>query len=996
MKESITRIIGIALAFALLFQFTAMGQASRVSGVVTDADTGEPLPGVFVYTTGSANGLSTDLSGRYSINVRPGESLVFSLLGYRKETVPVNGNSTVNVAIHPETSELEDLVVIGYGAVRKSDLTGSVSSVKSEELTSYAVSNPIQALQGRVAGVAITTNSGSPDGRLNVRVRGTNSIKGSNDPLYIIDGIPQSTNSINSYDIASVEILKDASATAIYGSRGANGVVLITTRQGKAGDTVVEYNGEVGRQSPIKKMELMNASEWAKMVNIAMANTNGGTAFTDAQIEAFGEGFDWQDECFQNALIQNHNVNVSGGSDNTRFNISGSALLHDGLIKSTYFNKLNLRSNITHKINDLFSINLTTAYSNTRNSSDDSGRMIRGQALVSSIYCTNPAQGPYDDEGNYRMIGEGFPFMVANANNPVNRINEISNISRSDISDINGALIFTPTKALTFKSTLGYEATNTRTDKYVTSLRLNSVNSANIDSYKSSTIVNENTVTYDKRFGADHHLTAMGGYTYQEYNYRNVKVSGKNFISDATETNDIGSAQTLNNPSSSFQKWVLMSWLGRVNYSYKERYLLTASIRADGSSRYSEGNKWGFFPSAAVAWRVSEEPFMKDIEPISNLKLRASYGETGSTAISPYATMNLLSSGKVPIGDKGDMSTSESVSSSYPGDLKWETTAQWNVGFDLGLFGDRLRITADYYDKMTRDLLNSVKLPPSSGYGSTLQNIGKMRNNGVEFTIEGNIIENRDWSWFASFNFTHNKNTVEKLYNGDDIFGDKFGLTLLDDSVNLIRENESMGVFFVYEEEGYDENGAIKWVNRDDNVAYNNADKAILGNPHPDFIFGFTNELSWKNLTLSMLFQGSVGNDIFNLTSLINYDYNQGLNMSRDVLYNHWTPENPNAKYPKPKGNTNLKVSDRFIEDGSYVRLKNIQLSYDLPVRALGIQRMVKGAKIYVSGQNLLTFTRYSGIDPDVNSEGGDITTGIDRLGYPNYKAITAGINLKF
>lgn len=997
--EEIYRSTGIGYLFennyiTLVHKTSAVDQEKKkVTGKIIDTN-GEPIIGANIVEKGTTNGVISDIEGSFSLNVASNATLVVSYIGYQSSEVVVTSRNSYQITLSEDSEALDEVIVVGYGTVKKSDLTGSVSTVKAKELTAFTVSDPVQALQGRVPGVVITSNNGSPDASLTVRIRGVNSIRGDNSPLYIIDGIPQSSTTINNYDIESVEVLKDASATAIYGSRGANGVILVTTKKGKTGKTTVEYNFEYGIQSHINKLDVMNAQEWATLINEQLTNDTGSAYFTDAEIAAMGVGTDWQSLVFRNAGMQNHNISLRGGNDKTQFFVSASAMLRDGIIRESHFNKLNLRSSIDHKINDHFSMSLIMGYSKIDIKSQTSGMAIRGGSLVSAAYVTPPTLSPYDDNGNYVDIREAYSFMSNSARNPLNILNENSSVSKNNLINLNGSVTYTPIKDLTIKASLGYEAPDRRYDNYTTSKNLYGSNSASVTTTKASTIVNENIVNYSKTFNGVHSLNVLGGFTYQEYNYRSLSASGSDFLSDITETNNLSSAGTVNTPSTGSSKWVLMSYLGRLNYAYKGRYLLTASIRADGSSRYSEGNKWGYFPSAALAWRISDESFMKEVDFISNMKLRLGYGETGSTAIDPYATLNLLSSGKTPIG--GSTSTYFAVSSSYPGDLKWETTAQWNVGLDLGLFDQRLRITADYYNKMTRDLLNSVYLPLSSGYTSTLQNVGKMSNKGVELLVEGDIIRSKDFNWTASVNFARNKNRVEELYDGADIYGSSIDQNIISGTVSLIREGEPIGVFYVFKEDGYDETGRTTYIDVDGDGSYTNADRFILGNPHPDFTYGINSTMTYKNFEFSFFLQGSQGNDIYNMSALQNYDFGQGLNMTRDVLYDHWTPTNTTAKYPILSQTQTLEHSDRFIEDGSYLRLKNISLSYNLPVNNWRIGRWVSGLRLYVSAQNLLTITGYSGVDPEVNSYGSDTTSGIDFLTYPNSKTISFGANIKF
>ena len=974
----------------------AQRQTKAVSVVVKDAL--GPLAGANVAVKGTTIGANTDGNGNVSLsNVPANAVLEISFVGYKTQDIAVGNNSSIEVFLEEDTNMLDELVVIGYGTVKKRDLTGSVSQVKAKDMTDFTVSNPMQALQGRVPGLNLTTNTGSPEGNFTIRIRGTNSIKGDNGPLYIIDGMPANASSVNSFDIESVEVLKDASATAIYGSRGANGVILITTKSGRAGRTQVNYNFEYGIQTLRKKMEMMDATEYMKFYNIQQTNDKGTPYFTDAQISAAGTGFDWQDAVYEAAPVKNHNISVQGGNEKTRFVVSGSAMLRDGIIESTGYNKYNLRSSIDHDINKMWNVQLKMGYAYTyRFNKFSADRANRGGSLVGSSLVAPPTLTPFNEDGSYQNLQLAYPFISNALTNPINQIDRNSNITEANLIDLNGAITFKPFKGFSIKSSWGMENNDYRNDSYTNSKNIYGGTSASVSFTRNTTAINENIANYNVTIARDHSLNLMAGFTYQQYIAKGLGGSGTGYLSDATETYNLGSAATPGIPSSSFSKWVLMSYLARINYSYKGKYLLTLSGRADGSSRYSAGNKWGYFPSGAIAWRMSEEPWLKNNPTISDLKIRAGFGVTGSTAISPYATMNMLSSGTTPM-NSGGVVTYFTPSTTYPGDLKWESTSQYDVGVDLAMFNNRLRFTADAYYKLTTDLLNSVNLPASSGYGSTTKNIGKMSNRGLEFLLEGEIISTKDWSWTASANLALNRNRVEELAGGDDIFGSNISMVLVTGTVNLIREKEPMGVFYVFKSDGYTEDGNLKYVDVDGNGTLNNADRFILGNPHPKFTGGFNTQVTWKGLSFSMFWSGSYGNDVYNIARAQYYDYGMGLNMLKEVYYSHWdasnsAEQNAAAKYPKISSNRNIQQSDLFIEDGSYLRLKNIQLGYAIPFKWDWIKR----AFVYVSGQNLLTLTKYSGWDPEVNSYGSDTNIAIDWHGYPMTKTVSCGVNLTF
>lgn len=967
-----------------------------VSGQVTDEE-GNPLEGVSVSVKGATAATSTNTEGTYSLSAKQGDILIFRYVGYSSMELAVGENLTVNVKLQPTQESLDEVVVVGYGTMKKRDVTGAIASVSGQKMAEYVVPNPVQALQGRAAGVVVTTNSGAPQGNFTIRIRGSNSIRGGNDPLYIIDGMPSSPSSVNSLDIESVEVLKDASATAIYGSRASNGVVLITTKRGKPGKASVAYDVNYGIQSQIRKLDMMNATEWATFYNEQQLNDVGKAYFTDEQVAAFGEGLDWQSLVFNDAPVQNHNLMVMGGSEKARVLVSGSVMARDGIIPNSNYDKYNLRSNIDYDVSDKFNLQLNMVYTRTGRSDQNSGGGNRGGSLIGGTLASPPSLQPYNEDGSYQNLQLAYPFMSNALQNPMNIINETSNLTNANLGNVNLALGYEFIKGLSLRSSLGLESNDYQTDFYRTSKFLYGASNAQVTNQQDMTIVNENILNYHTEI-QNHEFDAVGGFTYQQYVGKSSSMAGSDFVSDTPGAGQISGAAIFDIPSTGYTKWVLMSYLGRINYSYQGKYVVTLSARADGSSRYSTGDKWGFFPSAAVAWRISQERFLSDVDWLSEAKLRVGYGRTGSTAIDPYATLNLLSQGKTPID--GDMGTFYAPSTTLPSNLRWETTDQVNIGLDIGLLANRLRMTIDYYDKTTKDLLNSVVLPPSSGYANTIRNIGKMANKGFEVFIEGDVVNREQMRWTLSGNLSLNRNKVVALYGGDDVYGSNVNLSYINDFIHLIREGQPIGVFFTYQENGYTADGNLQYVDQDNNGTLSRADKFITGNPHPDFTYGFNSDLSYKGFDFSLFFQGSYGNDLFNVGETANLDQGMGLNLRREVLYSHWKPDNTPeanaaAKYPRVSRSVAVQYSDRFVEDGSYLRLKNISLGYNLPLQKWGIN-WCNQFKVYVSAQNLWTLTNYSGMDPEVNSMGGNINIGVDYLTYPNVKTVSFGARVQF
>ena len=970
-------------------------QHKSVSGKVTDTSGGS-LPGVSVVVKGTTTGTITDANGNFTIsNIPSNATLAFSFVGMKSQEISIGNKTTINVELIEDAIGIEEVVAIGYGTMKKSDLTGALSQVREETIKSLPSTNVMQALTGRSSGVQVLQNTGAPGASTSVRIRGTNSIKGSNEPLYVVDGFPVSNQSaLNNSDIESIEILKDASATAIYGSRGANGVVLVTTKRGKSGKTKVDFESSYTQQTLRKKLDLMNANEYAQFYNIEQKNDIGTEYFSQSAINSLGKGTDWQDLVFHKAPIKTSALNVSGGNEKTQFSISGNIFEQDGIIIGSNYNRYSLHTNVNHEVSKKFSVTLSSTLSRLDTERKDSGGGSRGNSLISAAIGAPPTLSPYNDDGSYRVLSSVYPFVATDLINPLNFINEQTNHIKANIVLANAAMIYKPIPELTVKISGGIENRDDRTDNYTTLSYINSSGNASASTSQFTSILSENTINYNKTFNEKHNLSALAGFTYQDFVSTSLSGSGTGFLSDVYETYNLGAASTPGIPGSGYSKSVLFSYIGRINYSLSGKYLATISFRADGSSKYSEGNKWGYFPSGALAWRVSDENFLKDKTIISDLKLRTSWGLTGSQAIDAYATLSQLSAGKTVYNDA--LYTSFAPGTTYPGNLKWETTEQKDFGIDLGILKNRFSFTADYYIKNTRDLLNSVVLPSSLGYTSTIKNVGEVLNKGLELGLNANIF-NGAFSWDISANISFNRNKVVKLYDGEDILGGTIGVVVINDVTNILREGRPIGQFWGYLEDGYDNNGYIKFKDLNTDGTIDKNDKTYIGNPNPTFIYGLNSTMSYKNFELTLFIQGSQGNDIFNASSIYTIDYGFGLNMPKEVFTDHWTPTNTAAKYPAISYKNTARVSDRFIENGSYLRLKNVQLAYNLPVRKLGIN-WLQNAQVYASGQNLLTLTKYSWWDPEINSYGGSNSTsqGIDHFSYPVAKSVTCGIRVGF
>lgn len=989
-----------------------------ISLTVLNKETKEPVAGALLTVAGTAASGASDENGRFSLNniedtgnltitsvglVSVSLSLqrliqlpVGSIVAIQDATVHKSGPHSFVVELPPSVSRLDEVIVVGYGTVKKSDLTGSVASIRGEEIGAFPTANFMQALSGRASGVHVKQNTGAPGSPISVRVRGSNSLQGSNEPLYVVDGVPLNGAPLilNNADIGSVEILKDASAIAIYGSRGANGVVLITTNTGQLGKTSVDFETSYGVQQLRKKLELLNAREYAQFYNMQHENDGLQPFFTQDQINGFGTGFDWQDFVYQDAPIQNHSLNIRTGNERTTASISGSVFDQQGIIRGSSYARYSLTGNIQHNIGNKFKATLSTILSRTDEFRQNSAGGRFGNSLVSASLVTPPTLTPYNEDGSYRVLAKIYPFLSEGLTNPLNFINETTDRILRDQVLATATLSYEPVDGLVFKVLGGIENTNGRNDYYQTLKYFNSIGRANVSTSGFTSLLNENTVSYSKTFTSKHSVSAVAGFTYQDFLSNNLDASGTGFLSDATETHNLSSAAIPGIPATSYSKSVLLSYLTRINYSFDDRLLATFSFRSDGSSKYSVGDKWGYFPSAALAYRLRAiSAWTSGV--FSDMKVRASWGKAGSQAIGAYATLNQLIAGRVVLGDA--LYNTFAPGTRLPGALRWETTAQTNVGIDFSLLDYRVEVTADYYDKITSDLLNTVQLPSSLGFTSTIRNVGEIRNRGIELSASARISDGA-FKWNLSGNISFNKSRVKKLYDGQQILDGRIDMLIFADDMTLLREGSPMGVFYGYVEDGYTDEGKIKYKDHNEDGTINILDKAIIGDPNPNFIYGVNSTMNYKNFELSVFLQGSQGNDLVNLSKVGNtLHYFWGTNMLKEVLNDHWTPENPHAKYPKISGNQSLRFSDRFVENGSYLKVRNIELSYNLPFTKW-IAKWAGSGKIYVSAQNFFTITKYSWWDPEVNSRGGanSVTQGVDYSTYPNAKSITMGLRLGF
>ncbi len=976
-----------------------------ISGTVTD-ESGQPLPGASVVEKGTSNGTVTDFYGNYEITTDGNAVLVVSFLGYRTQEITVDNRREIDVILEENVSQLDDVVVVGYGTQRKKDITGSVSSVDSEEIQNIPITFANQALQGKAAGVQVTQNSAEPGGGVSIRIRGSNSINAGSEPLYVIDGFPSQNalNSINPNDIETIDILKDASATAIYGSRGANGVVIITTKRGAIGKPNINVNVFNGLQTARRTLDLLNATQYAILANEAQANSPNPQPPLYADPSSFGEGTDWQNETLRPGIVSNINLSVSGGNENTKYLVSADYFKEDGIVRGSAFERYSFSTKLGFKASEKLKFDVNLLLSRTDND-------IVPREVVQSSILSLPTLDVFNEDGSFLI--DNTPLIAqSRRDNPVALAETATNneITSRVLASLQGEYAITDN--LSFKTVFGIDNLDSKRGAFfpkettIVGIELNS--RASVDDLLSYSLLNENYLTY-KKASENHSLNLMLGQSFQKFRTESFGITRSDFPTDANTYFDITAGQREENPRSAASESSLLSYFFRANYAYKDKYLFTGTIRADGSSRVGANNKFGYFPSGSVAWRVSEEEFLKNSNFIDDMKIRASYGVTGNQEIPPYRSLARIESTVAVIG--GVQVVGFDFSSDLPNeDLRWESTAQFDVGLDLSILNNRVSLVADYFKKTTTDLLFRAPVPPETGFTGIWRNIGSVENEGFEFGIETQNISTENFTWSTNANVTFTKNEITELANdGEDIIvngGPGFADT------NILRVGEPIGAFFGYQFDGIwqlqseiDQIGTMpnatpgeeRYADTNNDGVINGDDRVVIGSPVPDAFFGFTNTFTYKNLELNVFFQGSIGNEILNVTRYILDDFSGITNPSTDAL-NRWTGPGTSNEFPKAVfgGNPQL-LSDKWVEDGSYVRLRNITLAYNINLK--NMQKF----RVYLTGQNLVTFDNYSGYDPEVNFFGtsnntseNNILKGIDLDSYPFQKRVLLGLNLSF
>jgi len=994
-------------------------QEVEVSGTVKDSV--GVLPGVSVLLKGtSGSGVTTNSNGQYRLKVPAGATLIFRSIGYASQEVAVNGRPVIDITLHAIESRLDEVVVVGYGTQKKGDLTGSISSLSADDLTKGgAINNVAQAIQGRAAGVVVTQNSKAPGGSMSIRIRGSNSISSSNEPLYVIDGFPSNNGvNMNPDDIESMEILKDASATAIYGSRGANGVVMITTKRGKAGQGSLVYSGYTGSQTAINPYHLLDAQAYMHLANALYKEISGqegieNGAYTPSQLNST-VNTDWVKEATRTAIVQNHNLQFTGGSEKTKVLGSVGYFDQEGILKTTDFKRISGRVNIDQTINDYVRVG-ATVFGQRENSNYQiyDGNILNSNVLY-SVLTYDPSVPLYDADGNFGRPPGGI------GDNPVANLLARQNDVQKDKINGNMYLEIKPMEGLTARFDAGTELLHDQLGTYLSKDSYQGgINSgvASQSDYNLTHNLFDMYVTYNKDIDK-HHFDVMGGYSYKKFTNNNKGIDVYGFSTDLYGYNNLGAAATISGVNAYKSENMLISFFGRVNYSFDNKYLFTATVRRDGSSRFGADHKWGTFPSGSFAWKMINESFMQDQHWFTDLKLRLGYGRTGNERIGNYASYGLMSNASYTYdGDSNSSGTYLNSNSPANSTLKWESTDQYNAGVDLAFLDDRIAVTMDAYYKKTNDLLVKRNLPYYTGYSSGQSNVGSVSNKGLEFAVSTKNLTGA-FTWDTKLNLAMNRNKVLSLGGESDIFitSAKPMGTVSEEAYAIIREGEPLGSLFGYQYIGVIQQGEPyapqpnakagdpKFADVNGDGIVNSADRTIIGSAYPKLTYGITNMFAYKHFDLSVFIYGNLGNDVLNMTRM-NLEWNR----SAEAL-NRWTPENTHTDLPR-NGFYYTEyggyVNDHFVEDASFLRLKNLTLGYTLPINS----KVMRSLRVYAMAENLFTISGYSGWDPEVDTKGYENDTlikyssnaqtanagaGLDFNSYPSMRAFTFGVNVNF
>lgn len=989
----------------------AQQQAKTVTGTVTDVS-GEPIIGANIRIKGTTTGTITDIDGNFSIEAEPQSVIEVSYIGYLTQETVINNQKSIRFLLKEDTKTLDEVVVIGYGVQKKADLTGSVANINTEKLNTQSNANIGQALQGKIAGVDIVSQGGAPGSGTRIMVRGIGTLNNAS-PLYIVDGMyMNSIDHINPNDIASIDVLKDASSAAIYGSRAANGVIIVTTKEGSntEGKPIIDLSVNLGISTASKFLDILDAKGWAEVTTIAR-QAIGKPALDMATDLANKPDNDWQDIMFRPALMQNYNLSVKGGGKYSTYYTGLGYFNQDGIVKGTNYQRYNIQSKNDYK-RGIFSAgtNLIISFSHDKPLHQE----LRG-GMIGTILQSVPTLEKYDDtrEGGYGgtygdVVNIPHPLAIID-DNIMDRYNENVKIFANLYAQIE---LF---KGLKYKLNLtpdfSFERYKNYLNKYDFGLATNSITQLTERQRRRRNILVENLLTFDRTFG-EHKISALAGYTYQDSRFRHIQAYGEGLPQGLEE---IDAATT--NRSNEGNSWrsVLTSILGRVFYSYQNKYLFTATIRRDGSSKFGKNNRYGYFPSFSLGWNVAEEKFMENVHWLDQLKLRGGYGVLGNQEIDNYQYSSTITTGiNYPDGNGGLLQGAFPKNFANP-DIKWEETAMTNVGIDFMAFNNRLSLTADYYVKNTKDILLTVPIPISSGGANDpIRNAGKIRNNGFEFNLGWMDQPNPDISYGINLIGSFNKNKVIAM--GSESGSIKGGSTNQNITTSETKAGYPIGGYWLISTAGYfnsqeevdayakdgkkiqpaAEPGDIKFVDANNDGVINDDDRVFQGSPFPDFTFALNGNMRYKNFDLSIGLQGVLGNKIYNATRQTLEDVTKGSNFLASCL-DYWTPENKNASHPRltwddPNRNTRAE-SDRYLENGSYLRLRSVQLGYTFP--QTWFKGAIQHARVYINAENLFTITSYSGYSPDVNADNANYR-GFDNFIYPTNRTFMLGLNVTF
>lgn len=1061
--------ICVFLMFLLMIPFGAFAQQGMVTGQVVD-EKGESVIGATVQIKGTSDGTITDFDGNFSLKAKVGNTLVVSYVGYSTQEVKISKQTGNRIVLKEDAEVLDEVVVVGYGTARKGDLTGALTTMKPDANDAAKATSLDNLLSGKVAGLVVSSSSAMAGSASSITIRGASSLRGDNQPLYVIDNVPQASAgefassgisgdfqinqdplaSLNPSDIEDITILKDASSTAIYGSRGANGVILITTKKGKQGKAKVNVSANFTIAEPSKLLEMINLYEHAAYINSRVSNGQYPFYVVGDEVRyVFNDALanydpnnpatyhiinyrNWQKEIYTSAFSQNYSLSVSGGTDKTTYYISANFKDINGTVKQTGLKQGDLRANIGMDLSKSVHLNMTLSGSLRQNNMMAGGSTLGGSTTAISRTALDYA--PFE-------MPDGDPsFSSENKTTIFSWLNDYEDIANDKTFNASMDLSWNIMKGLRYNLRVGGNLNiNDRKRWYGLQLYqgMNNNGYLALTDLNKSNVSIENVLNYNTKLGSVATLDATVGVTYDDYNFLNENTNGSQFTMFDLRENGLHMAGNVQHLAPIQKDYQLLSYLGRINLTFLDKYLITASLRADGSSKFGKGNRWGYFPSASVAWRMEQEEFLKEVDWLNQLKVRVSYGVTGNQSIDPYSTFSMYGSdGNYHYGNGNGEQESVLQITNLPNDgLTWEKTASWNAGLDFSLLRSRLSGTFDFYVKRTNDLLISRSLPGSAGFGSTYYNQGSLDNKGVEFSLTAQVIDTKDWKWSITGNIGKNKSKIVNLgllptdfgclgerigYYGNSL-GDHFGVG------HVFLQGEAPGLFLGYVTQGIvqpeditdqgvkfikddgtigyykDVNGSIpaagdiKFVDKDGNGSVNTSDRDIIGNPNPGFTYGFQTSLSWKGLTLSAAFNGVQDRDVINVNNrYINTLGQKAGTVSKKAFEGMWTPENHSNLYPSSNFIVQNMVMDRYVEDASYLRCSDITLNYALPtawMKKIGFQN----TSIFASVKNAFVITDYSGYDPEVNSFAFDgLRPGVDMSSYPTPRQFVFGLNVTF